>query len=226
MEYGYTALNPQTPESRLLGFVDAGGKYRETEFFRRYTQGGVFCIDELDNGHPALLNTINGMLEVDHDGVGRGAFPHGVFLRHVDFVCVGTGNTNGRGSDKLFPERRAFDAAFLDRFAFIVWGYDTGLEHTLVRAINSDKGPAWCDFVIKVRKYAEQHGIRLWATPRASYSGAALLKDSGWTVQRIASVTIFKGFDFDTEKRILASVPYPVFKGTVPLGAMAESDDE
>jgi hypothetical protein len=213
LEYGYTSLNPQTPESRLLGFVDAGGVYRETEFYRRYTQGGVFCIDELDNGHPALLNTINGMLEVDHDGIGRGAFPHGVHLRHADFVCVGTGNTNGRGADKLFPERRAFDAAFFDRFAFVEWGNDVGLERALVRGINKTDGPAWCNFVIKVRKYAQKHGIRLWATPRASFVGADLLKDSGWTVEKIAETTIFKGFDPDTRSRILAACPLPVFGG-------------
>lgn len=208
--YGYTSLNPQTPESRLLGFIDAGGTYRETEYFRCYTQGGVFCIDELDNGHPALLNTLNGMLETDHDGIGRGAFPCGVVERHRDFVCVATGNTNGRGGDKLFPERRALDAAFMERFAFLAWGYDEALEQALTLSANNEHGASWLAWVRAVRSYVASQGIRLHATPRASVNGAKLLKDSGWPVRDIADAVLFKGLDNDTTARIVEACPLPV----------------
>lgn len=208
MRYGYCSLNPQTPESRLLGFVDAGGTYRETEFFKCYTLGGVFCIDEVDNAHPALLNTLNGMLESDADGVGRGAFPCGVVERHPDFVCVGTGNTTGRGADKLFPERRALDAAFLERFTFIAWEYDLALEHAITMAINpaADKWLAW---VRDVRTYCRDNAVRLWASPRAAFNGAKMLTDSGWTVEEIAHSVVFKGLDADTVERVLSACPLP-----------------
>lgn len=218
MDYGYVSLNPQTPESRLLGFVDAGGNYRETVFYRCYTQGGVFCIDELDNGHPALLNTLNGMLETDSDGIGRGAFPCGVVERHPDFVCVATGNTNGRGADKLFPERRALDAAFMERFAFIAWEYDLAMEKAVTMAINAKQGAAWLGFVRKVREHVGKNGIRMWASPRASFSGADLLRDSGWTPEAIADAVMFKGLDHDTRANILKACPLPVFAAPVAAG--------
>jgi dynein-related subfamily AAA family protein len=209
MRYGYVSLNPQTPESRLLGFIDAGGVYRETEFFRCYVNGGVFCIDELDNGHPALLNTLNGMLETDHDGIGRGAFPCGVVERHKDFVCVATGNTNGRGGDKLFPERRALDAAFMERFAFLAWGYDEALEQAITIAANPEHGLTWLKWTRTVRAFVAEHGIRVWVSPRASVGGATLLRDSGWTTREIADAVLFKGLDADTVERIVSECPLP-----------------
>lgn len=207
MRYGYTSLNPMTPESRLLGFIDAGGVYRETEFYRCYTQGGVFCIDELDNGHPATLNTLNGMLESDADGIGRGAFPCGVVERHRDFVCVATGNTNGRGGDRLFPERRALDSAFLDRFAFLRWDYDLALEKVVTFSINPDAG-AWLAWIHAVRAYCKAQAIRLWVTPRASYRGARMLAD-GQKFTDMADMLVFKGLDPETVARILADNPLP-----------------
>lgn len=217
--YGYVSLNPQTPESRLLGFIDAGGIYRETEFFRCYTAGGVFCIDELDNGHPALLNTLNGMLESDSDGIGRGAFPCGVVERHPDFVMVATGNTNGRGGDKLFPERRALDAAFLERFVFLFWGYDEALEKAITLSINKD-AREWLKWVRKVRAFTVGANIRVWASPRAAFKGASLLLDSGWEHARIAERVLFKGLDADTVARILHACPLPTDKAPLTPGAV------
>lgn len=208
LRYGYVSLNPQTPESRLLGYMDAGGNYRRTTFRDCYEHGGVFCIDELDNAHPALLNTLNGMIE---SGMTEGPFPDGMVKRHADFVMVATGNTNGRGGDRLFPERRALDPAFAERFTFLAWGYDLKLETALVRAID-DSQPSrdWLAFVRNVRTYCAEHGIRLWATPRAAMRGATLIRDAaGWSAGEIAEAVLFKGLDTDTVKRVLAAVPLP-----------------
>lgn len=209
MRYGYVSLNKQTPESRLLGYMDAGGRYQETVFYQLYTGGGVMCIDELDNGSAGLLNTINGMLEKDADGVGRGAFPCGVVERHPDFVCIATGNTNGRGGDKLFPERSALDAAFLERFSFLGWGYDLAMEKSVALNINPKNGPAWLAFVRAVRTYCADNGIRLWASPRASFKGCNMLRDSGWSPEDIADAVLFKGIDPDTRARVLSACPLP-----------------
>lgn len=214
LEFGYVSLNPQTPESRLLGFVDAGGNYRPTVFRTRFEHGGIMCIDEMDNGHPALLNTINGMVE---PGATLGAFPDGMVKRHADFILVSTGNTAGRGGDKQFPERRQFDAAFAERFVFIAWPYDNALEHALTMAQGLDKARAerWLSWVRGVRAYAEQHGLRLWATPRASMTGASFIADSGWDTAKVAEHVLFKGLDRDTVSRVLQACPLP-----------AMSDDE
>ena len=47
---GFSCLSvgPQTSKSDLLGFVDAGGTYRESLFVQAYRDGGVFLLDEID----------------------------------------------------------------------------------------------------------------------------------------------------------------------------------
>jgi len=204
--FGYVSLNPQTPESKLFGHPTASGGYVETVFIKMYEEGGVFIIDELDNAHPALLNTLNSALESDEEGIGRLALPHRIVTRHPDFICVATGNTNGRGADKLFPERRALDSAFLERFAFIRWEYDLALEEALTLA-QYKHGAAWLAWVRQVRAYTKEHSIRLWASPRASIKGAALLRTSDWPAMDIAHAVLFKGLDADTCKSILSACP-------------------
>lgn len=209
--YGYISLNPQTPESRLLGFIDATGQYRATPFYAAYKDGGVFCIDELDNAHPALLNTLNGMLEN-----GLAAFPCGMVERHPDFVLVATGNTNGRGGNIHFPERRALDSAFAERFVFLNWEYDTHLERRLTLAANENAKP-WLTWVRQARKFVLDNGIpKLFITPRAAIRGAELLKDSGWTLAAIAESVVFKGVGVDVTTKVLARCPLPVVENVTP----------
>jgi hypothetical protein len=206
--YGYISLNPQTFESRLVGARTAGGDYVDTEFVRCYKDGGVFCIDELDNAHPSLLNTLNGLLESDADGNGRGAFPCGMVERHPGFVCVATGNTNGRGGDRQFPERRALDVAFAERFVFLYWPYDEALEQHLVLQANPNAEP-WLTWILRVRQYVADNGLRLIVSPRASVRGARLLRETNWSVRDIADAVLFKGFDSDSVDAILTAHPLP-----------------
>jgi len=44
LPFAYVSLCPQSSETSLFGFIHAGGTYVETEFFRLYRDGGVFCI--------------------------------------------------------------------------------------------------------------------------------------------------------------------------------------
>jgi hypothetical protein len=206
--YGYISLNPQTFESRLLGARTAGGDYVGTEFFNCYKDGGVFCIDELDNAHPSLLNTLNGMLESDAEGKGRGAFPCGMVDRHPNFVCVATGNTNGRGGDRQFPERRALDVAFAERFVFLYWPYDDALEKHLVTRENPQAEP-WLNWIQRVRAYVKENELRLIVSPRASIRGARLLRETNWSMRDIADAVLFKGFDKDSVDAILTANPLP-----------------
>jgi hypothetical protein len=210
LDYGYISLNPQTPDSRLLGFMDANGNYRETVFYNLYKNGGVFCIDEVDNASPSLLTTLNSALENGH-----AAFPCGMIERHKDFVLVATGNTCGRGANPMFPERRPFDAAFAERFTFLNWEYDTNLETAIVRAINpADVANDWLNWIRKVRADCKTRFPRVIVSPRASFKGAEYLKDSGWPVAHIAENVLFKGLDVDTVKAILSANPLPSVKAS------------
>ena len=161
--YGYIALCPQTPESKLLGFVDAHGQYVKTVFRTIYENGGIFCIDEADNASPALLTMLNGLLENGH-----GAFPDAIVPRHKDFVLVATGNTCGNGATIGHGSRQAFDVAFAKRFAFLEIAYDEQLERSIALSINPNAGPL-VDWLLAVRAWAMDTKSTLIISPRETY---------------------------------------------------------
>lgn len=115
-----------TNEFKLTGFVDAGGRYQETEFYRAFTNGGIFCLDEIDNSDPSALIVINDAL-----ANGYMAFPHKTIKRHPDFHPVVAANTWGNGADLEYVGRNALDASTLDRFDTIFFDYDRNLEEKL-----------------------------------------------------------------------------------------------
>jgi cobaltochelatase CobS len=203
LAYGYISLNPQTPDSKLLGYMDATGNYRRTVFRDCYEHGGVYCIDEMDNCSDSLLTTLNGALENGH-----GAFSDGVISRHPDFVCVATGNTAGRGS-QAHAGRRPFDGATTERFVFVEWTYDEQLEESLTLQAFAGARP-WLAWVRKVREHAKQHHPRLVASPRASIKGARLMAAGTYTdAAQLAEAVLFKGLDRDSVASILRAHPLP-----------------
>lgn len=201
LSFGYLSLNPQTPDSRILGFIDAGGTYRSTPFYDCYKNGGVFCIDEMDNASASLLTTLNSMLEN-----GLGAFPGILVPRHKDFVLVATGNTNGKGANPMFPERRPFDSAFSERFTFLEWDYDTDLERKVTFLINPNAG-TWLAWVWKAREYCKRNFPKVLISPRASFKGAEYLKDGEISPTEIVEALVFKGADKDIVNKVLLAVP-------------------
>jgi hypothetical protein len=209
LQFSYISVNPQSPASLLLGYMDAHGVYRESELFRRWRDGGVFLFDEQDNCSSSLLTVLNGMLASD-----LANFPCGMVPKHKDFIFVGTGNTSGRGGDWQFPERRKIDEASIDRLAFIQWGYDAVLELALALKING-KTTEWVKWIQAVRAFTgrKENGVKggIYATPRSSMAGAKDLLASGpfFQVAEIAERHVWKGADRDTVARIVANVPLP-----------------
>lgn len=122
MHYTNNASN----EFKLTGFIDAGGNYHETEFYRAFKYGGIFFLDEIDNSDPAALIVINSAL-----ANGYMAFPNETIDVHPDFRCVAAANTWGAGSDLQYVGRNALDAATLDRFDMVFFDYDRRLEQAL-----------------------------------------------------------------------------------------------
>jgi len=205
LAYGYISLNPQTPESRLLGYMDANGKYQASVLFKLYKDGGVFCIDEMDNASAGLLTTLNSLLEN-----GKGSFPCGIVDRHPDFIVVATGNTAGRGGNMQFPERRAFDAAFAERFAYLPWGYDEAMERAIALQI-FEKAGDWVTWVQTVRKFAQSADPKLVISPRATFGIAEFLscKKSPFTIHETLDAVLFKGIEAERVTRILNANPLP-----------------
>ena len=118
--------NNASNEFKLTGFIDAGGNYRDTEFYKAFKNGGLFFLDEIDNSDPSALIVINSAL-----ANGYMAFPHETIDRHPDFRIVAAANTWGKGADLQYVGRNALDAATLDRFDNIFFDYDRHLEECL-----------------------------------------------------------------------------------------------
>lgn len=75
--------NAVTQEYKLTGFIDANGHYHETQFFKAFTQGGVFMLDEMDASVPEVLIILNAAI-----ANGYFDFPNGKFQAHKDFHLV------------------------------------------------------------------------------------------------------------------------------------------
>lgn len=118
--------NNASNEFKLTGFIDAGGTYRDTEFYKAFSGGGVFFLDEIDNSDPSALIVINSAL-----ANGYMAFPHKTIERHPDFRCVAAANTWGAGSNLQYVGRNVLDGATLDRFDMVFFDYDRRLERAL-----------------------------------------------------------------------------------------------
>lgn len=121
VDYHFT--NCVTDDVQLKGFIDANGRYHETEFYRAFKNGGVFFLDELDGGITEALLQIN-------DALANGwfPFPTGTVSAHKDFYCVAAGNTYGTGGDNEYTGRSVLDASTLNRFSYITVDYDEAIE--------------------------------------------------------------------------------------------------
>jgi hypothetical protein len=196
------SLGPTTPTSKLFGYNDANGVYNSTNFRKVYEFGGVFLLDELDNGHPGLVAELNQAL-----ANGYAAFADGLVKRHPDAVVVATGNTFGKGPDRLFVGRNILDAATLDRFVTIEVDYDEGLERTLALGFatpeTTDQVRAYVALVQSVRKSVLRAGLPLVVSPRASIEGALLIR-AGLTPERVAEIRLYAGWS--SEHRVKAGV--------------------
>jgi hypothetical protein len=181
----------QTTESALKGYMNAVGDYVGTEFRKRYEHGGIFILDEIDNGNANVLAALNSAL-----ANGSCAFPDGMVKRHEDFILVATANTYGTGANAQYVGRNALDAATLDRFDFIQWDYDEDLEYSICPT-------TWCKGVQLVRKAVANLGIKVVISPRATFNGQKLL-DAGMDIAKVEKMLLWRGLDNAKIEKIIA----------------------
>jgi hypothetical protein len=202
-EFSFIQLNPQSPEWKLFGYLDAMGKYVPTPFFKAYTEGGVFLLGEMDNAAGTLLTALN--MALDN---GTAAFPHGIFPRHENCIVLGDGNTAGMGGTHGHAERRELDMATRARFFFLPVAYDEALETKISESI-APNGGAWRQWIRSVRAYLDNNKIhKIVASPRETYNGAELVK-AGVPIEIIAEGYVFRGIEADLRAKILNLYPLP-----------------
>jgi hypothetical protein len=186
------SISAQTSEFSLLGFMNAAGNFVETDFYKAYTTGGVFCLDEIDNGNPNVLAVLNSALSNGHC-----SFANGGQTKHKDFILIATANTIGKGATAQYVGRLAIDGATLDRFVMINLNYDNNLE----AALCGNKEVS--DAVQTLREKAEKHSLNCIISPRASINAAKLMA-AGLTLKKALDFCIFNKLT-DNEINILSN---------------------
>ena len=185
LEFYFT--NSVQQEYKLTGFIDAGGKFHETEFYKAFKNGGLFFLDEMDASIPEVLILLNAAI-----ANGYFEFPNGKITAHEDFRVVAAGNTVGSGADDSYTGRMVLDQATLDRFAIIEFGYDLNIELSLAKG-NSEL----VSFIEDLRKQADDKGIRATFSYRC-IAMVTKLENAGMNVEEIIKIAVVKGMDKDT----------------------------
>lgn len=117
--------NNASEEYKLLGFTDAHGKYKETQFYKAFKDGGLFFLDEIDNSHPSALLSLNSAIGAARNGNIYMAFEDGKYTEaHPNFRIIAAANTWGNGANRMYCGRSELDSASLDRFIQIYFDYD------------------------------------------------------------------------------------------------------
>lgn len=173
--------NNVSNEFKITGFIDAGGRYNETEFYRAFKNGGLFFLDEIDSSDPSALITLNAAISN-----GYFAFPHETINRHPNFRIVAAANTWGHGMDFQYVGRNTLDSASLDRFVTIEFDYDRDLEKKLIESTIA------LTFIWVARESAAKNHIRHVFSTRAIVYFDKMLK-TGFDLNRVVNSVLLKG---------------------------------
>lgn len=183
--------NSITQEYKLTGFIDAGGKYHETEFYKAFTTGGLFFFDEIDASCAESLIIINAAL-----ANGYFDFPNGRVNAHENFRVVAAANTFGNGADMIYVGRNQLDGATLDRFATMEFDYDEDIERTLCADEELYR------FIISVREAIKKRRLRFVVSMRATINASKMLQ-AGIDKKTIVKSVITKSMTKDDINTII-----------------------
>lgn len=159
--------NAVTQEYKLTGFTDANGNYQPTQFYKAFTEGGVFMLDELDASIPEVLVILNAAIANRYFDFPA---PIGYVEAHPDFKIIAAGNTIGKGADYEYVGRNQLDGASLDRFAIVPIDYSVEIENGMAVDIEL------ADFCREFRKASQKVGIQVIVSYRAINRLAKMVK--------------------------------------------------
>lgn len=165
----------------VKGYGDAAGRYVDTPFYKAFTEGGLFFLDEMDASQPEALVVLNQALanrRYDFPVVGN-------VEAHPDFRFVAAGNTPLTGADTQYTGRSVQDASSRNRFLFHEMKYDRRVELPAIAGGDEET----VNFVEDLRQSINEAGLDLivsyrqtatLADPflRANVSRAELLRDA------------------------------------------------
>lgn len=183
LEFYFT--NSVQQEYKITGFIDAGGVYHETEFYKAFVNGGIFFLDEMDASIPEVLVLLNAAIANRYF-----EFPNGKVTAHENFRVVAAGNTVGSGADENYTGRMVLDQATLDRFTIITFDYDKEIELHLAKG-----NVELVDFIEALRNTAEVNAIRTTFSYRCITMVAKL--EGKMELAKIIEIAVVKGLSKD-----------------------------
>lgn len=178
--------NAVTQEYKLTDFIDANGKYQETQFYKAFTKGGVFFLDEMDGSIPEVLIILNAAIANRYFD-----FPIGKVEAHPNFRIIAAGNTLGTGADNNYTGRYCLDRASLDRFALINIDYSPKIEKAM--ALNNMD---LVNFAHAFRKATDSMGIECLFSYR-TINRIAKLEQVFSNLKEVIQISLLKGMDVD-----------------------------
>lgn len=181
--------NAVTQEYKITGFTDANGVYQETPFYKAWTKGGLFMLDEVDASIADVLVTINAALS---NGYQDFPAPIGNVKKHKDFHVIAAGNTYGLGADYDYVGRNVIDAATRNRFFVEYIDYSPKIEEQMA---NGDKDLlAFCrDF----RNTCKKLGVRAIMSYRNIRDMANLSSSPFFSKADIVEGSVTSGLKYD-----------------------------
>lgn len=187
--------NAVTQEYKVTGFIDAGGHYHETQFYKAFTEGGLFMLDEIDASTPEVLVILNAAIANRYFD-----FPTGRVEAHENFRLIAAGNTYGTGADIEYTGRYQLDASSLDRFAIIEITYDADIEEFI-----SNGNSELVSFVRKFREVVDKNKIKFIVSYRAIERLSKL--EQMFDIKESVRLAVLKGLDKEDAAQIAKNFP-------------------
>ena len=136
MDLQFYSIGAILQKYEMLGYEDANGVFRTTEFVEWFTKGGLLYWDEADASVPQAMIAANGALENKFIAIPS----MGTVTMHESCKLIVTANTIGTGPNQQYTGRLKLDAATLDRFVRIEMDYDKSLERKVGLATYAQYG--------------------------------------------------------------------------------------
>lgn len=199
LEFYAQSVTAQTTKSDLFGYMDANGNYVPSLFYKAFTEGALFCLDEVDNGNANVLNLLNSATSN-----GEAGFPCGMRTKHEKFRLIACANTIGDGASRKFVGRNALDFANKDRFCFEKLDTDWDLIKNIVAILYGSGILGFYERAMKARKEIEKLGLtNIQVTSRTVINGAELIYSCGVEEKDVWDKVLFKGCDESSRKKIM-----------------------
>jgi len=193
LKFKATSCSADMQLSKLVGYMDAEGKYVEGDLFRVYTEGGLYCLDEMDASPAEVLVALNSAIENRYLN-----FPCGDFDAHEDFRVIACCNTWGNGATSFYTARSAIDKASLRRYAKIYWTYDESLESKILTKDTAET-------LKKLRNKVNDIGARLIVSTGQGIRIDQLL-EVGFEKKEAYDMMILEGNDSSTQDTLRRSI--------------------